>query len=465
MSILRRSASSSICFFTLAALSAACSSTQAPAGATSFPDESDAAAPLGEPDAAAPADDAAAASSCTDREELLVRSRAVFDERRKEVQAKLGGEITAESWSTTAAAGTWGPRPKTYPSLAASVGCADAASKRELALASANYWVEQGVNYCHHHVPGWTPPNEGAFRNSTGGSTSGGGNDAMTCTANRFADGHQRISGPGAKHVCSAKDASYCDSADELDSPDPAKQVNWQGFDCSDFTSWYYNFAGLTAAPLPTAIGTQACTLTEAPGALFDINAENLQTAQADGKTLEDKLLPGDLLYVLAAATPNVSHVVTWTGLRWNDLASSAAASAFDPSKLGDPSSRLGGDLASYELTLAELAMANPFMIVDSHYAGPAYRPFNGWYRERVTHVRRIIDADAATRDPVLAPYRLEVEAGAPKVKQMHRGKLVEYDVLVSAKYASRPAGDGHRLLAAAAGVNSCARDGELVKP
>lgn len=30
-------------------------------------------------------------------------------------------------------------------------------------------------------------------------------------------------------------------------------------------------------------------------------------------------------------------------------------------------------------------------MIIDSHYAGPAYRPFLGWYAERLSHVRRIV--------------------------------------------------------------------------
>jgi hypothetical protein len=44
-------------------------------------------------------------------------------------------------------------------------------------------------------------------------------------------------------------------------------------------------------------------------------------------------------------------------------------------------------------------------MIIDSHYAGPAYRPFDGWYKAKLSNVRRIIAADAARRDPTLAPY------------------------------------------------------------
>lgn len=51
-------------------------------------------------------------------------------------------------------------------------------------------------------------------------------------------------------------------------------------------------------------------------------------------------------------------------------------------------------------------------MIIDSHFAGPAYRPFvtptaslkADWYVKDLSHVRRVIDADSARTDPVLAP-------------------------------------------------------------
>jgi hypothetical protein len=282
----------------------------------------------------------------------------------------------------------------------------------------------------------------------------------MTCTPNRFADGHQRVT-VGAAHQCSAHDAKYCDSAEELDSSDPAKRVMWNGVDCSDFTSWAYNFAGLTDAPLPTGIGTQACTLTQAPGVLLDINAVNLDTVQSDGQTLQDRLRAGDLLYILSTTTPSVAHVITWTGMRWKDLQASSAAAGYDTSKLGQPGSRLGGDLETHGLSLAQLESVNPYMIIDSHYAGPAYRPFYGWYRDSVTHVRRIIDAASIEGDTVLAPYRIQIDAAAPPVTKLHAGKSVKYDVLVAPKYAALPAGEGHRLLAADA-ANSCLRDGEL---
>ncbi|PNW89157.1 hypothetical protein CF640_37365 [Burkholderia pseudomallei] len=33
-------------------------------------------------------------------------------------------------------------------------------------------------------------------------------------------------------------------------------------------------------------------------------------------------------------------------------------------------------------------------MIIDSHYAGPGYRPVAGWYRRSLSNVRRIVGAD-----------------------------------------------------------------------
>nr|WP_251031632.1 hypothetical protein [Paraburkholderia strydomiana] len=48
-------------------------------------------------------------------------------------------------------------------------------------------------------------------------------------------------------------------------------------------------------------------------------------------------------------------------------------------------------------------------MIIDSHYTGRAYRPFVGWYAERLSHVRRIVGADAAATDPHLADHVIKL--------------------------------------------------------
>lgn len=265
-------------------------------------------------------------------------------------------------------------------------------------------------------IPGWTPPLK--FRNSSSGSTSGGDSSGMTCTAHRNRDRSQSLT--ALKH----------------------DDTNWQGVDCSDFTSWVYNFSGIThqGGNLETGIGTQACSTgtdpvsvsgQEQPGVLLDINHDNVTSLLA-------YLKPGDLLYITATSTvPSdsplsnvvgaapVSHVVTWTGKRFNDPRNGPEGWRFDPARLGSADSRLGADLASYlpyppsELGTGTGDDKNPWMIVDSHYAGPAYRPFvavtaslkGDWYGQKLSHVRRIIDADTARTDPALAPLVIEAHS------------------------------------------------------
>jgi hypothetical protein len=205
-----------------------------------------------------------------------------------------------------------------------------------------------------------------------------------------------------------------------------------------DRTSWVYNFAGLTQATsnLETGIGSQACSTGDdplvtsgqkEPGVLLDINQGNIAS-------VVDHLKPGDLLYITqkAPVTANVgttvttadghdvSHVITWTGKHFSELKASDPAH-FDLGTLGKPGSRLGADIASYlmradgkPMPVSELGESNakdPWMIIDSHFAGPAYRPFviknesmnADWYAASLSHVRRIIDSDKVQDDPVLS--------------------------------------------------------------
>ncbi|GAB5101245.1 hypothetical protein [Caballeronia sp. HLA56] len=356
-------------------------------------------------------------AACADREKLLNELGTLLTNRKNEVQAQLGNGVTVANWKSYAHGGTWGPFAASYGAISTtSCGGDTGAFQRELLMAVENYWVDQGINYCHHHIPGWLPPTSPAkFRNFSTGSTSGGGTSGMTCTANRRADGSQ--------------------SKSALTSSD---DIQWQGVDCSDFTSWVYNFAGLTQATtnLETGIGSQACSTgpdplvtsgQEEPGVLLDINQGNVAS-------LVDHLKPGDLLYITQKATVtanvgtvttangyDVSHVITWTGKHFNELKTSDPAH-FDLSTLGKLGSRLGADIASYlkrsdgttmpVSELGETDAKNPWMIIDSHFAGPAYRPFviknesmnADWYAASLSHVRRIIDADKVQNDPVLAP-------------------------------------------------------------
>ncbi len=356
-------------------------------------------------------------AACTDRDKLLSELGTLFANRKNEVQAQLGNGVTVANWKSFANGGTWGPFAASYgPVTAAACGSDVGAFQRELVMAVENYWVDQGINYCHHHIPGWLPPTSPAkFRNFSSGGTSGGSASKMTCTANRRADGSQSL--------------ARLTKSDE---------IQWEGVDCSDFTSWVYNFAGLTQATnnLETGIGSQACSTgddplvssgQQEPGVLLDINQGNIAS-------MVGYLKPGDLLYITQKATVSadvgtvttadgydVSHVITWTGKHYSELRASDPAH-FGLDTLGKVGSRLGVDLASYLTThdgkavpVSELggsADTDPWMIIDSHYAGPAYRPFiiknatmkADWYAASLSHVRRIIDADKVQADPVLAP-------------------------------------------------------------
>jgi hypothetical protein len=388
----------------------------------------------------------AAASACGDRVALLTDNLALFEGRKNSVQALLAGGMTDQNWSTFQTPSRWGPFARGYGAIEPPANCTDMDTfKRELVMAAENFWVDQNINYCHHHVPGWLPPDDsnGAnpkYRNSTPESTSGesaGGNpQQMTCTGQRNANGAQSV-----QVAASDTPASF-----------PAAAINWKGVDCSDYTAWIYNFAGMTSNDLSTGIGTQACSTADrggsdanpSPDVLLDINQGNFDAMQS-------YLRPGDLLYITQenALTDSgeftggykLAHVVTWTGKHWNDLQAGTDAARYDIDRIGQPDSRLGGDFKAHldfdVSQLGKTAKTDPWMIIDSHYAGPAYRPFLGWYRTHLSHVRRIIGADAARTDPVLAAYVI-----APVSQNAQHTQVV-----LGSAHAGSGAASGYRMI------------------
>ncbi|KHK04181.1 NlpC/P60 family protein [Desulfovibrio sp. TomC] len=101
------------------------------------------------------------------------------------------------------------------------------------------------------------------------------------------------------------------------------------GLDCSNFTSWVYNYA-------------------------LGLRFTSAITAQADGpKAPGRRLVPdepwkvGDLLFITSRDGSRVSHVAVW---------------------LGDG------------------------QLIDSHKTGVAVRRYAGWYRDCLSHVRRVIE-------------------------------------------------------------------------
>lgn len=357
--------------------------------------------------------------SCGDRVTLLRDNQSLFDGRRADVQADIADKVTLDNW-TFVADGKWGPSKAAYGAITAPVTCTDVNQfRRELVLAVENYWIDHGLNYCHHHIPGWLPPDDSKgrayYRNSvaTTDGTSGGGGD-MTCTAQRSLTGEQKTSlGPAFG----------------------SKEINWQGLDCSNFTAWAYDFAGLVTTQLPGQISTQSCSVDgDVPGVLLDINSENFSA-------MVGSLRAGDLLYITQkkpingeqsflngntqnSATYKAAHVVTWTGKRWSDLQAGADRDKYDVTKLGAVGSRLGGDLNTgylgYDVSLLGTDAAHdPWMIIDSHFAGPAYRPFvladpanhitANWYGASLSAVRRIIGAAEVQDSTPLGQYTMKL--------------------------------------------------------
>jgi len=170
-------------------------------------------------------------------------------------------------WHKIGSSETWGPKAAHYPPVRIPAGADPIEWKRARIVAVAQHYL--GLPYQHHHIPAWAP-------------------------------------GPGR------------------DGGPPAA-----GLDCSNFTSWVYNY-GL--------------------GIVFTSDVH----LQADGPsapgrrlTDDEALAPGDLLFIKNRAGAKVTHVVIYI---------------------------------------------DPGHIIDDHADGVRVRPFNGWYSTSFSHARRIIE-------------------------------------------------------------------------
>lgn len=173
-------------------------------------------------------------------------------------------------WYATSAYPTdelpWGPSPALYPVPTIPDGADPVAWQQERVLAVAQSRI--GTDYQHHHIPDWDPP--------------AGWPAWLTVSLGQ----------------------------------------NGPGIDCSDFSSWNYNY-GL-GIRLQTGVATQAAT-TSLPGpggAGPAVQAQALMqatsTAAQDYATFQQTLVTGDLLYIRANADSapgtDISHVIMWMG-------------------------------------------------------------------------------------------------------------------------------------------------------
>lgn len=149
--------------------------------------------------------------------------------------------------------GAWGPAPRQYGALE------DQASipigwKRQRVLAVAQKYI--GLPYQHHHIPDWEPPSSWPW-----------------------------------------KPVAY--------------GVNSKGVDCSDFTSWVYNY-GL-GIKLHTGIREQADAADiDGPGGNDSLHVRTLYD-DTGYDALVRKLRTGDLLYI-KNDKGEIGHVIMWVG-------------------------------------------------------------------------------------------------------------------------------------------------------
>lgn len=160
---------------------------------------------------------------------------------------------------------SWGPPAAQYPAVSVPTsgerGCDEATWKRERLIAVAQKYL--GYSYQHHHIPDFNPY---------------------------------------------AVDTTWPPSDPAVLEPHPIA-----GLDCSNFSSWNYNYAH--GIKLNSSIVEQGATNTGIPGPGGEgaVNAQVLGQG-ADYATLVSLLKTGDLLYIRSGTGQPISHVVMWVG-------------------------------------------------------------------------------------------------------------------------------------------------------
>ncbi len=149
---------------------------------------------------------------------------------------------------------SWGPRPRHYPALEGYESIPET-WKRQRVLAVASNMI--GLPYQHHHIPDWEPPPDWPWKTVAYGRNS-------------------------------------------------------KGLDCSNFTSWVYNY-GL-GIHINSDVHKQAqLTEIEGPGGVGQIEVRVIRDENGFDD-LVSKLRAGDLLFIKSKKSDDVSHVIIWAG-------------------------------------------------------------------------------------------------------------------------------------------------------
>jgi cell wall-associated NlpC family hydrolase len=234
---------------------------------------------------------------------------------------------SAGAWPRDAA---WGPPAAQYPApiLPHIQAGTDEAYRRERVIAVAARQI--GLAYQHHHIPFWTPPPGWAWTPVEAGS-------------------------------------------------------NGPGLDCSNFTSFVFNYA--LGIKLPTAVALQGEALTlMGPGGIGCLRAERI--ALHHYAALDTILAPADLIYI-RNRNGAVGHVVMW---------------------LGEVGQSPDGEPLIIDCTETRHRDTNGVRIPP----GVRLRPFRrgGWYWRNASHAHRVIGAGEPACRATPAPFPEGGDAG-----------------------------------------------------
>lgn len=330
----------------------------------------------------------------------------------------------------------WGPALATLPFPSDLSVCQSSLSWNQMrVLSAATYWINQKVNYCHHHVPTWYPAYElnGTTLNPSAQASFEScslNNDIMPPVPAESAI-RWNYSGSGIESASAWRNSN---------SSQAYQTGNYgYGLDCSDYTKLIYSYAesiifnsqintqaGQTqanlapnlsgfvdAAALPSdgKAGALVCAdgstapLNGATNISCDLHGGYISVFESNGSynangvtdAMLNNLQIGDLLYIAGLAydnvtqtiNPNVTHVIMWTGQKIGIsqlISSNLIAPETDIDSWGYHNGECSGSWWSVANNIGN------WIITDSHYQGPDFRAFTScFYRNQVWGVRRVL--------------------------------------------------------------------------
>lgn len=301
----------------------------------------------------------------------------------------------------------WGARRSILAINPILIKCsADLNWQRKRIIAAADYWINKKLNYCHHYVPDYVTPPEQRKRTARQGGYCNPVEDIMPGSAYYQQNARWNYSGKGNETLNNWLDHTM-----------------WQGLDCSNYTTFLYNFAlgtsfssnvqwqagqrkqtayaispnqqsdtnlldnSLAAGLLVCADNTlevnHSCKGHGGYLSVIDQQGHKHKGSVKASDLAALSLYPGDLIFISAtkADSPNpslVTHVVLWTGKQVgygpNDV---------PPEKIAPNSTCPQQDWTPH---------VGDWVITDSHYQGPDYRVLTPcFYLNNLWGIRRVI--------------------------------------------------------------------------